>query len=1033
MLSWPTLARADKAGRRASVLTIPASMNFAETLARGLIARLSAETNPQALAQATIYLPTRRAARGFADVFARVLGGAALLPQFRALGDVDEDEFLFDPHAEDFDAPPAITPMRRRLLLATLIRRWHVARRSGPVGFAQALALADSLAKVMDETETHGADLSRLEDLAPRSLAAHWTQVTQFLSLMRDEWPALLAAEGASNPAARRDEALRALALHLETHPPDAPVIAAGSTGSIPATAELLRVIARLPQGSVVLPGLDKALDSESWDSLDPGHPQYGMKQLLMRIAVAREDVADWDGTANNARELVLREALRPAPTTDAWRALAESGNGAVAKGLEGLSLIHASDPAEEALVIALALREALETPNRTAALVTPDRSLARRVAGELRRWDIDVDDSAGRPLAHTPPGTFLCLLAEAADSGFAPVPLLALLKHPLATMGEDVAAFRSHARALDIALRGPRPDRGLEGIARAIRNSPLSWPANAGHPVGDSSLRNGASPSALEDTSPGWPAFAGHDKKSSSDSSALQNWFEKLCSVLRPLADALAGPDSAIADILAAHVKAAEALATDAKGGTQLWRGEAGDVASQLVGSLCDAASDLPVIEAGSYASLFRTFAMEAAVRPSFGRHPRLAILGPLEARLQSFDLIVLGGLNEGTWPRAGAADPWFSRPMRERLGLEQPERAIGLSAHDFATLAAGSEVILTRSLKSEGTPSVASRWVQRLTQLTNGLGLGDALRPAEDYIALAQSLGDAGEPLRMPIPAPTPPAEARPRSLSVTDIEKWVRDPYWIYARRILNLRILDPLEAEIGPLERGNAVHKALERFVLAYPGALPADAAIRLCEIADEVFAEVGTPKAALALWRPRFLRAASWFVEEERARRADIRASLTEIEGKFEITDGFTLYGVADRIDLLADGSAAILDYKSGKPPRPKQIKAFLAPQLLLEAAMLEAGAFEAAGKLRTDALLYVWFGGGREPGAFEPVDLSLVPEAVARLKARIVKFADASMPYHPRVRPYRADAPGDYDHLSRVREWSIGGWEAADE
>jgi ATP-dependent helicase/nuclease subunit B len=976
--SWQTLPPPDP-----RVTTIAASLPFAETLARGLIARLGAETDPLALSRATIYLPTRRAARSFADIFARVLGGAALLPDFKALGDVEEDEYLFDADAEDLGLPPAITPIRRQLLLATLIRRWDETRRGRVLGFAQANALANGLVQLMDELEQQDANLTKLDGLAPVALSEHWTEVAEFLKILRDHWPAIVASTGAMNPIARRNLLLRALAKRLAAHPPEGSVIAAGSTGSIPATGELLAVISRLPDGMVVLPGLDRTLDDDSWQRLDPGHPQYGMRQLLGRIGVNRRNVLDWNDVApSRDRERVLNETLRPAPTTDAWRALAEGGSDTIARGLAGMSLIEAADPPEEASVVALALREALETPSHTAALVTPDRALARRVAAELERWDISIDDSAGRPLAHTPPGAFLCLLAEAADAGFAPVPLLALLKHPLSAIG-DAATFRAHARELDEKLRGPRPDAGLDGVAHAIVKAPR----------------------------------------------VLRDWFAGVTKALRPLGDALDKPQIHIADVVAAHIQAAEALSHP----SMLWRGDAGEKARDLLLELAEASADLPAVEPGSYAPLFHALATKRSVRPAYGKHPRLAILGAQEARLLSFDLVILGGLNEGSWPRAAQTDPWFSRPMREVLGLEQPERAIGLAAHDFATLAAGSSVILTRATKADGAPTVASRWLQRLTQLTNGLDLNDALKPATDYIAIARALGDAGPPERIAMPAPTPPAAARPDHLSVTEIETWVRDPYAIYARRVLGLEPLEQLDAEIGAMERGSAVHKALENFVKEYPGELPDDAAARLCAIADKVFEDLGAPKAALALWRPRILRAARWFVEEERARRSTFTTSLTEIKGRYPVTENFTLTGTADRIDLIGDYRAAILDYKTGKPPRPKQIEAFLAPQLLLEAAMLEGGAFAGAEGRTAQSLLYIWFSGGREAGRIEEVETALVAEALGRLKTRIEKFADPAMPYHSRVAPYRSDVSGDYDHLARVREWSLAGWEAQEE
>jgi len=273
--------------------TIPASAPFGETLARGLMARV--ENSPFALSEVTIYLPTRRAARGFGEAFAKVLGGAALLPQFRALGDSDEDDFAFDSVSEGLELPPAISSIRRQLLLATLIRQRN-ASEGDAMAFSQAAALAESLAKVMDDAERQGADLARLEALAPQSLAAHWEDVTRFLILIRDHWPALLAADGAINPAARRNLALSLLADRLEKHPPNGMVIAAGSTGSIPATARLLGVIARLPHGALILPGLDRALDEKSWRELDSGHPQFGLRQLLASIGTSRGEVQDWHG-----------------------------------------------------------------------------------------------------------------------------------------------------------------------------------------------------------------------------------------------------------------------------------------------------------------------------------------------------------------------------------------------------------------------------------------------------------------------------------------------------------------------------------------------------------------------------------------------------------------------------------------------------------------------------------------------------------------------------------------------------------------
>lgn len=986
---------------KSRVYTIAAGAHFARALARGFADRFGLE--PHTLAAATIYLPTSRAARLFADSFARELDGALLLPRFTTLSEADSDDSDFDPDADDFVLTPRIPLIRRRLLLATLIQRWSQNRHGhdSDMSFDQATSLAASLAAVMDEAETAGADLAKLTELAPETLAAHWAEVKEFLGIINETWPPLLAAEGAVNPAAHRNAALAALAKRLSAHPPDGPVIAAGSTGSVPATADLMAAIAALPNGAVVLPGLDKTLDAAAWETLDAGHPQYGLKRLIDRLGVARDAVEDW-GTmpGNAARERLLSEVLRPAPATDAWRALAEQGGETLKPGLSGLTLEEAADPAEEAEIAALYLREALETPGKTAALVTRDRDLARRVAVLCRRWNILLDDSAGQRLPLTRAGSYLCLIAEAADSDFAPVPLLALFKHPLSARGGR-AEFLAMARKLDLVLRGPRPDAGLDGIRAAIA--------------------------------------AACDSPRARDTETLQAlmaWFDDLATIFTPLAVALATAENTFSILIDAHIATAEALAESPDAtDNPLWAGADGDAASRFFTQLGQAVTGLPPIETRSYAHLFRQL-LDAGepVRPSYGRHPRLAILSPREARLQSFDRLILSGLNEGAWPAAAPADPWFSRPMRRTLGLEQPERAIGLSAHDFAMLAAGPEVILTRALKSDGAPAVASRWLQRLTQLTKGLRLDQHLKPEAPFAELARALNRVGPAKPVKPPAPTPPVATRPRRLSVTEIETWLRDPYAIYAKHVLRLRALDPLEAEIGPMERGSILHKSLELFVRKYPHDLPANPAAELAAIAEEVFAQAHLPKAVLALWRPRFLRATLWFAEVEASRRAALAESFVEISGQKEF-DGpagpFRLVGKADRIDRLKSGGADILDYKTGIPPSEKQVVAQLSPQLPLEAAILAAGGFKEIGPDKAATLIYIRLTGGTPAGEYRPLKadaMTLATDAEARLIKRIALFDEEATAYDSRVAPMFAKGEGDFDHLARVREWSMSGW-----
>ena len=674
------------ATRPLHLFTIPFGVPFARVLAEGTIAR--AGSDPLALADSLVLVPTRRAARTLRDAFAEVLGGAALGPNIRALGDIGEDDIIFDAASDDLTLPPAIAPLRRRLLLATLVQRWGAARHA-PLPIAQAVSHAGELARLLDEVITQDADLTTLKSLAPEALAEHWNEVVGFLDIVAKQWPAVLEDEGAIEPAQRRDMLLRGLAARLAADPPATPVIAAGSTGSIPATAELLKVVAQLPNGAVVLPGLDTDMDAESWDALDPAHAHYGLRELLARMGAERADVALWpdSGPARSARATFLGEALRPPPTTDVWRDLLANDGGALKPAFGGFALVEAATPREEALVIAVALREALETPRRTAALVTPDRGLARRVAAELTRWDITIDDSAGTPLSRTPTGAFLALLARAAAEQFAPVPLLALLKHPLAAGGQSPASFLPPRAQLEMkALRGLRPEPSLAGIAARLREK-KAWPD-------------------------------------------LIEWFADLTTRLAPLGGAMAKTDVPLADLANAHAAVAEALAED---GVNFWRGEDGESAAALISELVVQSGGIALAEGREYGELFRDLAEMRPVRPPYGRHPRLAILGTQEARLLHFDLVVLGGLNEGTWPSEVTNDPFLSRPMRAALGLEAPERRIGLAAHDFVSLAAAHSVLFTRAKKQDGAPTVPSRWIQRIAQLATGLGCHERLTRSE------------------------------------------------------------------------------------------------------------------------------------------------------------------------------------------------------------------------------------------------------------------------------------------------------------
>ncbi len=1000
---------------KARLFTIGPERPFLDDLADGIVSRVRAledVDDPLALARTTVLLPTRRACQGLADAFLRRTGGApTVLPRLLALGGSEDDEATLLDDGDGFggtagDLPPAIAPLRRQLLLARLVARWEPGESPD-----HAMRLAGALARWLDQVQTAEADAGALASLVPDALADHWRQTVEFLRIVTEHWPAILAAEGAVDPADRRNRLLAARAQAWRRHPPDGLVIAAGTTGSVPATATLLEVIAGLPGGMVVLPALDRHLEPAAWAAVleDPAHPQHGLALLLRRLGSDADQVEAWtsdrpvEAPAVHDRAWLLSQAMRPAAVADRWPRLAVDAD-RVHGALHGLHRIDCPGPEEEAGVIAVLMREALQTPERTAALVTPDRGLARRVAAALRRWGIEIDDSAGVPLAETPTGVFLRLLAEACADDLAPLPLLSLLKHPLAAGGRAPGAFRADARLMDRRLlRGPRPAPGLAGLRARLAA------ADREHLPDPDRARLAALQDGLADRI-----------------GALAAAFQQ--DTPRPLGA-----------LLQHHLSAAEALAeSDTESGAdRLWAGEEGAAAARFYAALADAAADeSEPVAPRAYPALLQALIEGEVVRPVHGRHPRLAILGLLEARLLRPDLIVLGGLNEGSWPPEPPVDPWMSRPMRTAFGLLSPERRIGLAAHDFAMAACGPAVVLTRSEKVEGTPTVPARWLLRLDSALKAAGLDpQALRATGPrYLGWLEGL-DRPERRALPEPpAPTPPVAARPSRLSVTQIETWMRDPYAIYARHVLGLRALDPVDADPSQADYGSLVHSALDRFVAERIDPSDAQAWSALERIGREIFRPLQAMPGVWAFWWPRFERIGRWFLEEEAKRRRSVAESFTECIGTLEI-DGpagrFTLTARADRIDRLSGGGYELIDYKTGAPPTLKAVEAGFAPQLPLEAAILQAGGFEGVPSGPAAALSYWRLGGGAPPGEIKPVKAKTAPTsdalaeaALAGLKGLIHRFSDPAAPYHARPHPTHAPRYSDYVHLARVGEWA---------
>ncbi len=983
-----------------NLFTLPPYVPFLDAIAAAWLAR---GDDPLQMARGLILLPTRRAARALADAFLRLSDGKPLLlPRITALGALDEAPLTL---AGALDLPPAVEPMQRLAALTRLILAMG-GRNGAPKGADRAWLLAQELAQLMDEAERAEIDLAqRLPDAADPAFAEHWAETLTFLHIVTEAWPAWLADNGLMNPAARQVALLNAQAEAWRDAAPEEPILIAGTTAGVPAVARLLAVVARLPAGQVVFPALDMLMDDAAWTDLEESHPQAGLQRLLHGLGATRDDVMPWPWPLQPAngvpegRFALLSRALLPAKALSAWRPIADEA----APDLDGIWRLTAADQQEEAEAIAILLRGALESPGASAALVTPDRMLANRVTAALLRYGVVADDSAGEELADTPPAVFLRLLIRAVAESLAPVPLLALLKHPLAAAGLSPAACRREARALELAiLRGPRPNSGFAGIRMALdqQNAP----------------------------------------------EAIQAFWKQVVLCLEPVLRMQSAVESSPLEALAAVIGAAERLAaTDASTGpARLWSGEEGEALATRLSDVLAALPGMPDQRWAVLPGLLDAVLQGGAVRDRRamrGRdgslHPRVFIWGLLEARLQSTDLLILGGLAETVWPPATDPGPWLSRPMRKSVGLPSPEEIVGQAAHDFAaTVCAARQIVLSCPERRDGAPAVPARWLTRLEMFLAGRNLSLPAHPAAAWVRALDLPADGPRPV--PPPRPNPPVARRPRKLSVTEIETWIRDPYAIYARHILKLKALDPLDQLTDASDYGSLVHDGMKAFYSAAGRRWPADAPARLRAAMAKTLKQAGLRPALQAWWRPRLDRIADWVAEIEAARWAadPPHAIRAEVPGALDLPSGrgFRLTGRADRIDRRGDGTLTIFDYKTGTLPKQTDVETGLIPQLPLEAAMAAAGAFGPEISGAVTELLYWHLTGGTTPGeslhlfkgAAAPTQAAAAT-ALDRLRGLIDAYDDPARAYLSQPHPGQTPRFSDYVQLARVAEWQAAG------
>ena len=956
-----------------NVFNIPLSCSFWDTLATSFLKRY--EQNDLELADVLFLVPNRRACQSLTAAFVRKQGlKPTILPKIVPVAEIDDEELFFDTFglADDSDKNKSVISNEERLFLFT---RMIMSKPNDfglkQISLAQAVSLAKELANLIDTACNQGLSFDKLYDLVPDKYAAHWQETLKLLKIITEYWPHILEERQAIDVCDFRKNLLYKQADIWQQEQTDRVIIAAGITACFPAIVNLLKVIANLPNGEIYFAGLDIKADDTYWNAVDESHPQFELKELLEHLLISREQIGNFCLPQNEAREKFISEIMRPASVSDDWQKLHDYQE--LIASLEGISLLESKTQRDEALAIALKMREILNTPEKTAALITYDRNLARRVASELERFEIKIDDSAGLPLNLSPIGIFLRLMAEAAQNIDSDINFISLMKNPFMLFHSSAADFRKKVYDFEYELR----------------------------------------------------------KKNTVPNENLSSFFQVIKNKLIDFAELLELPQVSFEEIIKKHIELAEDFATsdETAGKKFLWRGDAGKCAAKFITKMLESAQFLGLINGKDYLQLFSELMSFESVRASYGTHPRLSILGPIEARLCHFDYVILGEINEGIWPKPEQADMWMSRPMKKDFGFSLPEKSIGILGADLCGFLTADNVILTRAERIDGAPMKKSRWLLRIETVLRAMGSNIKAFKSAKLSQLAAKLDMPERSLTITPPAPCPPLSARPKKLSASAVDLLMADPYSVFAKYILELYPLDDLDIPMDQRDYGTLIHGIVETFNNAYPQQLPENALDMLINIGKKCFDESNIEQALRAFWWPKFVKTAMAYIALEN--RFDTEKIYNEIEGCISYNlsgSDITFTAKADRIDNLRTDGINIIDYKTGKIPTKKQVMSGHALQLLLEGLIAKKGNFPNLSGKNINQLVYWHLGDKVSPKnilIINPKEDNVLEKCEEYILKLISTFNFENTPYYSRPIPKYLPKNRDYEHLARVKEWSV--------
>lgn len=930
------------------------SVSFSQLFLGSIADYLLSRTSDFALSEWTVYLPTRRSCMVLEEtLFQKNPQTSFILPRIVALGETTPEELILmsSELVEELSLLPAvIRPSRRRLLLATLIEKFRYSERG--MGADLALKWADKLTAILDEMRTHDVNLKTLKEIGPVSgHAEHWEKIHTFLSLVSNHWDSILEEEQAVESITWQKRILDAYAHFLKTQGTRKPIMIAGSLGTIPSTANLIQAISKLPNGVVVLPGLEKIKQKEP---VSPRHPQFFLFALLEKLDI------------NPCHVEYLTDTQHFDTDTSCHKKSEFQG---IEIQCENLSYMEASDQAEEARLVAISIRKALEEGKKKIVCVATDQALLKRINTELEVWDIVPLSPQSRSLIDTNLGSFLHLVTLGLSNPFPVVALASLCKHALSKKTEDWNLFERYI------LRKWTGSYSLQALDYAVQRAENQMDLDTWNQVAD---------------------FYNQLKKLLMDrdgTHSLKYYLKKIDTFLRWLAE---------------HDEPAESLflilcPEEAESFQTLWED-------------LHKSGDLEIVHPQNLSDVFFTLLQQPYQALVGGHTQEVLLLPPADARFIDADLKILAGLNEGVWPLEPPKDPFFTYNMRQSLKLPPLESKIGQSAHDFLSCLCGpGDKLITRSLRIGGVPSIPSRFLSYLHLGLKRKGL--KLHSSNELKQWSRDLYLPPQKITLGIPAPCPPANLRPNRLSVTEIGLLLKDPYSIYAKHILKLTELNFFSNQHQYRSFGIFVHECLHEWNRDFNKT----EAPSFLNRAKFLFGLHFGSWEENRFWWEKFLNLLKWV-----SLQSPWSNTVTEIRGEIVLPIGdhlFTLFGKADRIDWN-EQSLRIIDYKTGGVPSGSSVKSGESPQLLLEALIFYKNGFSGLPIAPLTSLEY--WGVLTEEKVILKDDLNLfISNIEQRLQKLMTSFLNDSTPYLSYPKGKLSDY--SYDHLSRFQEWHMGG------